>query len=130
MAMNPQITHVTLGVSDLDRAKQFYGEGLGCPIETDYGVFVYFNMGEGSSGLGLYTRATLAEDAAIAPEGNGFSGVTLNYNVASPESVDELMDRAKRAGATIVRPAQKAQWGGYFGYFADPDGFLWKVASP
>jgi catechol 2,3-dioxygenase-like lactoylglutathione lyase family enzyme len=127
--MNPQITHVTLGVGDLERAKKFYGEGLGCPIENDYGVFVYFNLGDGSSSLGLYTREMLAQDAGIAPEGSGFSGVTLNYNVASSERVDEVMMKAESAGATIVRPAQKAQWGGYFGYFADPDGYLWKVAS-
>jgi catechol 2,3-dioxygenase-like lactoylglutathione lyase family enzyme len=127
--MNPQITHVTLGVSDLDRAKKFYGEGLGCPIEKDFGVFVYFNLGEGSSALGLYTRDALAQDAGVTPEGSGFSGVTLNYNVASAERVDEVMTQAERAGGTIVRPAQQAQWGGYFGYFADPDGYLWKVAS-
>jgi catechol 2,3-dioxygenase-like lactoylglutathione lyase family enzyme len=113
----------------MERAKQFYGEGLGCRIENDYGVFVYFNLGEGSSPLGLYTREALARDAGVAAEGSGFSGVTLNYNVESSERVDEVMGTAERAGATIVRPAQKAQWGGYFGYFADPDGFLWKVAS-
>ena len=127
--MNPQITHVTLGVSDLNRAKKFYSEGLGCPIEQDYPVFVSFNLGDGSSALGLYTWEALADDAGVPPDGSGFRGVTLNYIVPSAERVDEVLAQAERAGGKIARPAQRAQWGGYFGYFADPDGYLWKVAS-
>jgi catechol 2,3-dioxygenase-like lactoylglutathione lyase family enzyme len=127
--MNPQITTVTIGVQDMNRAKQFYGEGLGCPIDKDYGVFVSFSMGDGLSSLSLYTREALADDAGVSAEGSGFQGVVLNQIVSSAEQVDDLLARAERAGGRIVRPGQSAQWGGYFGYFADPDGYLWKVAS-
>ncbi|MGQ0549940.1 MAG: VOC family protein [Armatimonadota bacterium] len=127
--MNPQISAVTLGVRDLNRAKQFYSEGLGCPIGQDQGGFVSFNLGNGSSALALYTWDALAADAGVASDGSGFRGITLSYIVPSAERVDEVLAQAKRAGGKIAKPAQRAQWGGYFGYFADPDGYLWKVAS-
>jgi len=127
--MNPEITAITLGVSDLNRAKQFYGEGLGCPIDKDYPVFVSFNLGDGSSELALYTWDALAADAGVPSEGSGFRGVTLNYIVTSTERVDEVLAQADRAGGEIVKPGQGSQWGGHFGYFSDPDGYLWKVAS-
>lgn len=127
--MNPQISVVTLGVSDLNRGKQFYGEGLGCSIEQDHPGFVSFNLGNGSSRLALYTWDALAADAGVTADGSGFRGVTLNYIVQSSERVDEVLAQAKRAGGTIAKPAQSAQWGGYFGYFSDPDGYLWKVVS-
>ncbi|TMC33994.1 MAG: glyoxalase [Chloroflexi bacterium] len=129
MAVNPpEINAILIGVKDLGRSKKFYAEGLGCPIENDYPMFVSFKLGDGSPTLGLYPREALAADAGVAPEGSGFSGVTLHYIVKATERVDEVLAQAERAGAKIVKPAQKAQWG-YFGYFADPDGHLWKVAA-
>jgi uncharacterized protein len=126
--MHPQLSGVLIGVEDMNRAKKFYAEGLGCPIDKDYPAFVSFKLGEGSSELGLYKREALAADAGVTPDGNGFRAVTFNYVVPSAERVDEVMALAQRAGAKIVKPAQKAQYG-YFGYFSDPDGHLWKVAA-
>ena len=127
--MNPHVSVITLGVRDLARAKRFYGEGLGWPLEQDYPQWVSFKMGEGSSMVGLYPWEALAGDAGVAPEGTGFRGVTLSYIVRSEERVAEVMAEAERAGATIVKPAEKSQWGGYSGYFADPEGYLWEVAT-
>jgi catechol 2,3-dioxygenase-like lactoylglutathione lyase family enzyme len=127
---NPRISAVTLGVSDVSRSKQFYGDGLGCPIQQDAGQFVAFNLGDGSSSLSLYQWDALAQDAGVAPQGSGFRGVTLSYIVESAEQVDTLIAAAARAGGAVVRPAERAPWGGYSGYFADPDGYLWKVAAP
>jgi catechol 2,3-dioxygenase-like lactoylglutathione lyase family enzyme len=127
--MNPFISFVTLGVADLDRAKQFYGEGLGWPIAVAQGQYVAFRPSEGSSTLTLYPRATLAADAGVDPVGNGFRGVTFSYVVRSNDRVDAALADAERAGGSIVKPAQDARWGGYFGYFADPDGNLWKVVA-
>ena len=124
----PEINAILIGVKDLGRSKKFYADGLGCPIENDYPMFVSFKLGDGSPTLGLYPREALAADAGVAPDGSGFSGVTLHYIVKSTERVDEVLAQAERAGAKIVKPAQKVQWG-YFGYFADPDGHLWKVAA-
>jgi uncharacterized protein len=126
--MNPHVTAITLGVRDMDRAKRFYAEGLGCPIDQDHGIFVSFNLGQGSS-LALYGWDAAAQDAGVAPEGSGFRGVAFHYIVDSAARVDEMLAAAKSAGGEIVKPAQDAQWGGYFGYFSDPDGYLWKVAS-
>lgn len=127
--MKPHVSVITLGVRDMNRAKQFYSEGLGWPIQQDYGQWVSFSLGNGSSALGLYAWDTLADDAGVAPEGSGFRGVTLSYIVGSDERVDAVLAEAERAGGTIVRPAERPQWGGRFGYFADPEGYLWKVAS-
>ena len=126
--MNPKITAVMLGVQDLERSKRFYGEGLGCPIDQDHSVFVSFNLGEGSSSLALYERSAAAADAGVSPEGSGFSGVSLHFIVGSNDEVDETIGKAKAAGGTVVKEPGAAQWG-YFGYFSDPDGHLWKVAS-
>ncbi|HEY7293722.1 MAG TPA: VOC family protein [Dehalococcoidia bacterium] len=127
--MHPEISAVTLGVRDLNRAKRFYGEGLGCPIQQDAGQFVSFLLGDGSTALALYTWDALAADAGVAADGSGFRGFTLSYIVGSEQHVDAVLSNAERAGGTIVRPAQQAPWGGYSGYFADPDGYLWKVAA-
>lgn len=127
--MHPQISVVTLAVKDFDRAKEFYGEGLGCPIAQDYPGFASFNLGDGSSTLALYSWDAAAADAGVAPEGAGFRGVSLHYLVESQERVDEVLGQAERAGGSIVRSGEAAEWGGYFGYFSDPDGYLWKVAA-
>ena len=128
--MSLSLTTVMLGVEDLARSTIFYSEGLGCSIEQDFPAFVSLKTGEGTSSIALYERAAAAADAGVAPEGSGFPGVSLHCIVDSAAAVDALMDRAVAAGGTIVRAAAKAQWGGYFGYFSDPDGHLWKVAAP
>ena len=124
-----QVTAIMLGVKDLARSKQFYGEGMGCTIDQDYPGFVSFKLGDGSSSLALYEREAAAQDAGVSSEGSGFRGVSFHYIVASREAVDEVMDQAAAAGGSVVKPAAAAQWGGYFGYFSDPDGYLWKVAT-
>jgi predicted lactoylglutathione lyase len=126
--MDLQVTSIMLGVQDLGRSKAFYGEGLGCAIDQDHPNFVSFSLGEGSSSLALYEREAAAQDAGVSSEGSGFRGVSLHCIVASSEAVDELMGKAVAAGGGEVKQAEGAQWG-YFGYFSDPDGYLWKVAS-
>ena len=127
--MPVQVTAIMIGVTDLARSKQFYGEGLGCTIEQDFPHFVKLDLGEGSPSLALYERETAAQDAGVSSEGSGFRGVSFHYIVASRETVDEVMSKAVAAGGSVVKAAAAAQWGGYFGYFSDPDGYLWKVAS-
>ena len=128
--MSVQVTAIMLGVEDLARSRKFYGEGLGCTIDQDHPGFVSFALGEGSSSLALYPREAAAKDAGVSPEGSGFRGISFHYIVASREAVDEVIDAAAAAGGEVVKPAAASQWGGYFGYFSDPDGYLWKVASP
>jgi catechol 2,3-dioxygenase-like lactoylglutathione lyase family enzyme len=125
-----QVTAIMLGVEDLARSKKFYGEGLGCQIEQDYPKFISFDLGDRSSKLALYEREAAAQDAGVSPEGSGFRGVSFHYIVSSSEAVDEVMANATAAGGEVVKEAAGSQWGGYFGYFSDPDGYLWKVASP
>ena len=124
--MEPRITLVTLGVSDLARAIRFYRDGLGLPQRATPESVAFFEMR--GMWLSLYAREALADDATVSPEGSGFRGFTLAHNVRSPEAVDRLLAEAVAAGATLVKPGQKVFWGGYSGYFADPDGFLWEVA--
>lgn len=127
--MTVLVNVITLAVTDMDRAKQFYATGMGCQLHQDHGQFVSFSLGDGSSALALYTRDALAADAGVPAEGSGFRGVTLSHIVASTDGVDEVLAQAEAAGGKIVRPAQDAQWGGYFGYFSDPDGYLWKIVA-
>lgn len=127
--MSLQVTAIMIGVEDLDRSKKFYAEGLGCPIGQDYPGFVSFDLGDGSSSLALYERTAAAQDAGVSPEGSGFRGVSFHFIAASRETVDEIMRNAVAAGGSVVKEAADAQWGGYFGYFSDPDGYLWKVAT-
>src|SRR4029450_13869587 len=127
--MPVQVTAIMLGVEDLARSKRFYGDGLGCAIDQDHRTFVSFNLGEGSSSLALYQREAAAKDAGVSSEGSGFRGVSFHYIVPSSEAVDEVMANATTAGGEGVKEAAGSQWGGYFGYFSDPDGYLWKVAS-
>lgn len=126
--MNLTINAVTLAVADLARSKQFYTD-LGGTIEQDQPQYAQFKLSAGSSGLSLYPRRALAHDAGVDADGSGFTGVTFNYFVGSDGDVDDVLAQAEKAGGAVARPAQKAQWGGYFGYFADPDGYLWKVVS-
>src|SRR5215467_1866765 len=108
-----QVTAIMLGVEDLDRAKKFYAEGLGCTIDQDYPGFVRLGLGSGSSSLALYERGAAAADAGVSAEGSGFRGVSFHYIVDSREAVDEVMASAA-AGGAIVKEAADSQWGGYF----------------
>lgn len=117
---------ITLGVSDLEVSVRFYEQGLGLPRMDSPPEVAFFTLN--GSWLGLYGRESLAEDAGILAEGSGFAGFTIAHNVDSEAAVDELMEQAVVAGAKLVKPAQKVFWGGYSGYFADPDGYLWEVA--
>jgi len=123
-----QVTAIMLGVEDVARSKKFYGEGLGCTIDQDHPNFVSFTLGDGSSSLALYQWEAAAQDAGVSSEGSGFRGVSFHFIVASSEAVDEVMGNAVAAGGGVVKEAAAARWG-YFGYFSDPDGYLWKVAS-
>ena len=125
--MEPRISLITLGVGDLDRSVYFYRDGLGLPLWGSYELGIAFFTLQGTW-LALYPREALAGDANVPAEGGGFSGVTLAHNVASRERVDAVLTEAEAAGARIVKPAWEAFWGGYSGYFADPDGHLWEVA--
>lgn len=98
-------------------------------IQQEHGEWVSFALNQGSTGFGLYPRKALADDASVGAEGSGFGGVPLSYIVRSDDRVDAVLAEAARAGGSIVRPAERAAWGGYFGYFADPDGYLGKVAA-
>jgi catechol 2,3-dioxygenase-like lactoylglutathione lyase family enzyme len=124
-----QVSAIMLGVKDLARAKKFYADGLGCKIDKDTRNFVSFNLGEGSSPLALYEWEAAAQDAGVSAEGSGFRGASFHVNPDSREEVDELMRNAVAAGGSVVKEAAAAQWGGYYGYFSDPDGYLWKVTT-
>jgi uncharacterized protein len=125
--MGLQVTAIMLGVEDLDRSKAFYG-GLGGTIEQDYPGFVRMSLGEGSSSLALYPREAAAADAGVSAEGSGFRGVSFHCIVDSGDAVGEVIKDAVAAGAEVVKEAADTGWG-TFGYFSDPDGYLWKVAS-
>ncbi|OIB56321.1 VOC family protein [Natrialba sp. SSL1] len=128
--MGPKITLVTLGVSNIEDSIQFYRDGLGFPIrERDPDDDIAFFPLEGTW-LAIYPRDRLAEDATVSDDGNGFSGVTLAHNVSSKTDVDTILERAEDAGGQVVKLAQEVFWGGYSGYFADPDEHLWEVAYP
>jgi uncharacterized protein len=122
----PRLTVVTLGVHDLARSRTFY-ETLGFRASSASNESIVF-LDAGGAVLALYRRKLLADDANLSSEGSGFGGVTLARNVASRADVDAALDVAKGAGAHILKPAHEAFWGGYSGYFADPDGHPWEVA--
>lgn len=123
--MEPRLSFVTLGVADLARATRFYEEVLGLPRLPSPPSISFFELGR--TWLALYPREELAADAGVPAEGSGFPRFALAHNVREPEEVDRLLDEAAAGGGRIVKPAQRAEWGGYSGYFADPDGFLWEV---
>ena len=125
--MKPRISLITLGVGDLPRSRAFY-ERLGFvarPESTE--DIAFLGMANGLV-LALFPREKLAEDAHAESTASGFPGFTLAHNVASPDEVDAVLAEAVAAGAKLQKPGQKVFWGGYSGYFADPDGFLWEVA--
>jgi len=124
-----QVSAVMIAVHDLERAKAFYGDGLGCKLGKDFPNFVSFDLGDGSSELALYEWDAAAIDAGVSPEESGFHGVSFHYIVTSNDEVDEVLVNATEAGGTLLKAAEAAPWGGYFGYFSDPDGHLWKVAA-
>jgi uncharacterized protein len=124
--MEPRISIITLGVSDLERSTRFYRDGLGLPADTSNANITFLKLR--GTWLSLYPREALAEDALVPAEGSGFRGFTLAHNVASKAEVDRTLAEAVRAGAKLLKPGQDVFWGGYSGYFADPDGFLWEVA--
>ena len=123
--MEQRLSLVTLGVADLDRSRRFY-EALGWRRHGAHAEVVFFQAG--GLVLALWSREALAADARLPAEGSGFAGIALAYNTRSRKEVDAVLDEAKAAGATIPKPAEDAVWGGYTGYFADPDGHLWEVA--
>jgi catechol 2,3-dioxygenase-like lactoylglutathione lyase family enzyme len=120
-----RLSLVTLGVADLDRARRFY-EALGWRRHGAHAEVVFFQAG--GMVLALWSRQALAADAKVPVAGRGFRGIALAYNTRSRAEVDAVLEEAKAAGATIPKPAEEASWGGYTGYFADPDGHLWEVA--
>ncbi|MGD0760168.1 MAG: VOC family protein [Candidatus Sulfotelmatobacter sp.] len=124
--MEQRVSLITLGVADLQRSREFY-ERLGWrrSMANAEGV-VFFQTG--GMALALYPRHELAKDANVSAHGDGFSGISLAYNARTRAEVDAVLHEAEAAGAKLVKPAQEAFWGGYSGYFADPDGFLWEVA--
>jgi catechol 2,3-dioxygenase-like lactoylglutathione lyase family enzyme len=124
--MEPRISFVTLGVDDLERSTRFYAEGLGLPQLASPASVSFFELGR--TWLALYPLHLLAADAGVPAEGSGFSRFALAHNVRSAAEADRLLDQVLAAGGRIVRPARRTDWGGYAGYFADPDGFLWEVA--
>jgi catechol 2,3-dioxygenase-like lactoylglutathione lyase family enzyme len=131
--MKPRITLLTLGVDDLERAVAFYRDGLGFPTkgivgtEFEHGAVAFFQL-QGGLQLALWHRASIANDTGLAAGPRSATELTIGHNVRSPEEVDAVMEQAKRAGARIVKPAGKTFWGGYAGYFQDPDDHLWEVA--
>lgn len=124
--MQPRISMITLAVRDLAAAVKFYEQGLGFPRMDSPPTVAFFTLN--GTWLGLYGRDALAEDAQVPAAGQGFEGFALAHNVDSEQAVDAVMAQALHAGATLVKPPQKVFWGGYSGYFKDPDGHLWEIA--
>ena len=124
--MEPRISIITLGVADLVASTRFYRDGLGLPLrEGGDGIAFFETKG---TWLALFPREALAADATVPADGAGFRGFTFAHNVRSREEVDAVLKEAEAAGASVIKPAQDTDWGGYSGYFSDPDGYLWEVA--
>ena len=130
--MKPRITVITLAVDDLEKAVSFYRDGLGFPTEGiigkefEYGAVAFFDLQAGLK-LAIWPRKNLAHDSGL-PLGNASATeLSIGHNVSSKSEVDEVMEQARKAGAVIVKPAQETFWGGYAGYFQDPDQHLWEV---
>lgn len=127
--MEPRLSIITLGVQDLQRSYEFYHRGLGFPTSFEPEAGIVFFKTSGVC-LALYPIAALAKDVAddMQPAPGVFSGITIAHNVADEVAVDAVIGQAEQAGADIKKPPCKTNWGGYSGYFADPDGYLWEVA--
>lgn len=131
--MRPRISALTLAVKDLERSLAFYREGLGLSTkgivgtEFEHGKVVFFNL-QGGLILALYARPDLAWDAGVKQSPPSQTEFSIGYNVRSEAEVNDTMSQAQRAGATLIKASQRTFWGGYAGYFADPDGHLWEVA--
>lgn len=130
--MKPRITMITIGVDDLERSLRFYRDGLGLPTEGifgkefEYGAVAFFDLQAGLK-LAIWPRKSISRDTGIRLSDPSPTELTLGHNLASRAEVDALMEQAKNAGALIVKPAQETFWGGYAGYFQDPDGHLWEI---
>jgi catechol 2,3-dioxygenase-like lactoylglutathione lyase family enzyme len=131
--MKPRITLITLGVDDLKRSLAFYRDGLGLPTEGiigtqfEHGAVVFFDLNGGCK-LALWPRKSLAHDTGLPVTPPSPTDVSIAHNVSSKAEVDAVMDEARKAGAVIVKPAQDTFYGGYAGYFQDPDRHLWEIA--
>jgi hypothetical protein len=131
--MKPRITLITLGVDDLERSLRFYRDGLGLKTEGivgtqfEHGAVVFFEL-QGGLKLAIWPRRSIAHDTGLSPGKPCPTEFTIGHNVSSKTEVDAVMEQAKRAGATIVKPAHDTFWGGYACYFQDPDQHLWEVA--
>ena len=130
--MKPRLTVITLAVADLERAVCFYRDGLGLKTdgiigkEFEYGAVAFFDLQSGVK-LALWPRKSICHDTGLAPDAPSPTGLTLGHNVASAAEVELTMLEAEKAGATIVKPPQDTFWGGYAGYFQDPDQHLWEI---
>ncbi len=130
--MKPRITVVTLGVNDLEKALSFYRDGLGFPTEGivgkefEHGAVAFFDLQSGLK-LAIWPRGDIAYDSGIPKGAQSATELTIGHNVSSEKEVDAAMERARKAGAKITKEAQATFWGGYAGYFQDPDGHLWEV---
>lgn len=131
--MKPRITVITLGVDDLDRSVRFYRDGLGLTTkgivgtEFEHGSVAFFDL-EGGLKLALWPRKSLAYDSKLPLGQPGATEFSLGHNVSSKDEVNAVMAQARKSGAVIVKPAQDTFWGGYAGYFQDPDQHLWEIA--
>ncbi len=131
--MKQRITVLTIGVDDLKKSLKFYRDGLGLKTEGivgeefEYGAVTFFDLENGMK-LALWPRKSLAKDAGMKVTPASATEFSIGHNVASKKEVDTVMEQAKKAGAKIIKAAQKTFWGGYAGYFQDPDGHLWEVA--
>jgi predicted lactoylglutathione lyase len=124
--MEQRVSIITLGVANLERSREFYEHiGWRRSMLQSEGI-VFFQAG--GVAVALYPREELAKDANVSPDGSGFQGITLAYNARTRPEVDSVLADAVAAGAKLLKPAQEAFWGGYSGYFSDPDGFRWEVA--
>ncbi len=130
--MQAHITVITLGVEDLERSLRFYRDGLGLKThgivgqEYAHGAVAFFDLQPGIR-LALWPRSSIAHDTGLPLDAPSATGLTLGHNVSSKLNVDALMRIAKQAGATIIKPPQDTFWGGYAGYFQDPDGHVWEI---